>query len=269
MKPSKKNKDFKNDFSRNYHILVTTSAWQFLPTDSQEELEGNTKKLERNLKDSLIKLHKNKDFGNDFSRNYHIQIITSAWKFPSIDSQEELERNTRTCKMNLKNSLMELFKNKDFGNNFSRYYHNQVTTSARKFRPIDCQEELQGNTKKCKRNLKHSLMELFKNKDFGHDLSRNYHNRFITSAWKFIPTDSQEELEVNTNKCGRNLKDSLMELHKNKDFGNDFSRNYHIQVITSVWKFPLIDYQEELGANMKNCKRTWKTAWNFPKIWRF
>ncbi len=106
MELSKKYKDFRYNFSRNYHIYVTTSAWQFLPTDSQGKLEGNTKKCERNLKDSLINLHKNKDF----SRNCHIQVITSAWKFPLIDSQEELERNTRKCKRNLKENLIKLSK---------------------------------------------------------------------------------------------------------------------------------------------------------------
>ncbi len=139
-------------------MRVTTSAWKFTPTDSQEELEGNTNKCERNLKDSLIKLHKNKDF----SRNYHIQVFTSAWRFPPIDSQEVLEGNTKRCKMNFKHSLMELLKNKDFGHDFSRNYHIHVTTSVWKFPLIDYQEELEGNMKKCKRNLK-DRMELSKN----------------------------------------------------------------------------------------------------------
>ncbi len=56
-----------------------------------------------------------------------------------------------------------------------------------------------------------------------------------------------------------------MELFKNKDFGHDFSRNYHIQVTTSAWKFPLIDYQEELEGDIKNCKRNLKDSIELSK----
>ncbi len=104
-----KYKDFRYDFSRNYHIQVISSAWKVLPIESEEELEGNTKKSKGDLKHSLMELFKNKDFVHDFSRNYH-NLGRSAWKFPLIDYQEELEGNTKKCKRNLKDS-MELSKN--------------------------------------------------------------------------------------------------------------------------------------------------------------